>query len=187
MRETKGETAVKNKMTYRWLLIISGALTLGICAVMNLYLIPAIESSTEGLRCFDMNFGYSYEKASQFLSLLSEEGRGIYLNWQLPLDFFYPVAYGAFFSLLLARLSGKGAKLIAFPALLAAFDYCEIVCVLRMLKAETLSSSLVAVSSVATIIKTILMYLCILMILILLVRRIAAKRKQRVKAEPDAA
>ena len=40
---------MKNKMTYRWLLIISGALTLGICAVMNLYLIPAGRNTSNPL------------------------------------------------------------------------------------------------------------------------------------------
>ncbi len=37
--------------------IICGALTAVICGVMNLYLIPAVESEAGGLRCFDMRFG----------------------------------------------------------------------------------------------------------------------------------
>ena len=179
MTVKKGDHTMKNKKTVTILLIVSGVLTLGVCAVMNLYLIPAIESSTQGIRCFDMNFGYSYEKASQFLSLLSEEGRRLYLTRQLPLDFFYPVAYGLFFALLLKVLTGKNTKLMALPVLLAVFDYAENICVCRMLKADPLPSALVAVSSAATILKTVLMYLCILLILILLIRRIVAAKKRR--------
>ena len=167
---------MKNKKTVTILLIISGALTLAICAVMNLYLIPAIESSTQGIRCFDMNFGYSYETAARFVSLLSEEGRGIYLTRQLPLDFFYPVAYGVFFALLLAKLSGKKA-LAVLPVLLALCDYCENVCVYKMLTLDPLPRTLVSVASVATVAKTILMYLCFLLILALLIKRFITKKK----------
>ena len=168
-----------NKKTAIVLLIVSGVLTLGICAVMNLYLIPAIESSTQGIRCFDMNFGYSYEKATQFVSLLSEEGRRVYLTRQLPLDFFYPIAYGVFFSLLLTVLSGEKTKLMVFPVLLAVFDYSENVCVLRMLTADSITPALVAVSSASTIIKTILMYLCIVLILALIIRKLVNRQKQQ--------
>ena len=165
----------KNKML-TVMLIVSGVLTVGICGVMNCFLIPAIESSTQGIRCFDMNFGYSYETASRFLSLLTQEGRKIYLTRQLPLDFLYPIAYGVFFALLIYRFSGKKAAVV-LPALLAAFDYCENVCVCRILTVDNLPQTLVSVASVATIAKTVMMYLCILLILVLLIKRVVAKRK----------
>ena len=167
---------MKKLKPYTVLLIVSGALTVVICGVMNLYLIPAIESVTQGIRCFDMNFGYSYEKASQFLSLLTEEGRQVYLTRQLPLDFFYPIAYGVFFALLLYQLSGRKA-LVVLPVLLAAFDYCENVCVYRMLTVASLPQALVSVASVATIAKTVMMYVCILLILILLIKYIVSRKR----------
>ena len=49
--------------------ILSGALTALISLVMNLVLIPKIEESTNGIRCFDMNFAYSFETAKEFLAL----------------------------------------------------------------------------------------------------------------------
>ena len=165
------------------LLVISGVLTLGICAVMNLYFIPNIESTTQGVRCFDMAFGYSYESAVRFLSLLSDEGRSTYLTRQLPLDFFYPVAYGLFFSLLLFLLAKKPVKLLVCPFLLVLSDYGENICIVRMLRAQALTDSLVTVASCFTVMKTVMMYVTILLILGLLTRMIIKKRKQR-KALP---
>ena len=167
---------MKRLKPYLLILIVSGALTAIICGVMNLSFIPAIENATQGIRCFDMNFGYSYETASRFLSLLSEEGRSIYLTRQLPLDFFYPIAYGVFFSLLLVKLSGRKVAIV-LPALLAVCDYCENVCVYKMLTATPLPRALVSIASVATSAKTVLMYLCFLLIIALLVKRIITKRK----------
>lgn len=170
---------MKNKKKVTILLIISGALTLAICAVMNLYLIPAIESSTQGIRCFDMNFGYSYEKATQFLQLLSEEGSNIYLTRQLPLDFFYPIAYGLFFSLLLLRLGQNRKIFLLFPILLMVSDYCENVHIYMMLNADAsaLPQLTVSIASAATMVKTVLMYVCILLILVLLVKNLINRRK----------
>ena len=98
----------KNQKTLLW---ISGGLTAAICLVMNLALIPMIEKNTAGLRCFDMNsFGYTFEQAKQFLTLLDDHARSIYLHVQLPLDFFYPVAYTAFWLTSLYRAtSGRMA------------------------------------------------------------------------------
>ena len=116
------------------LLWVSGALTAGICLVMNFVLIPMIEAGTNGIRCFDMqSTGYTYETAKQFLALIGNNGRSVYLHWQLPLDFFYPVAYTAFFMTALKALSGKAWPLIV-PGALAAFDYAENVCSIIMLK-----------------------------------------------------
>ena len=159
-------------------LIVTGALTAVICGVMNLVFIPQIESTTEGVRCFDMNFGYSFETAQRFLSLLSEEGRSVYLTRQLPLDFFYPLAYGAFFILLICTLTRKKSKLALLPVFLMLADYCENICVILMLKSDGLSKTLVGVASIATSVKTVLMYLCFVMIVVLIVLAVRNRKKQ---------
>lgn len=158
------------------LLWISGAGTALICLIMNFILIPEIESSTNGIRCFDMNFAYSYETAKKFLSLLSQEGRNVYLNVQLPLDFIYPIFYCVFFSLLIIKLCGK-ISFCTFPLLLAVLDYAENVCTIIMLKAETLSPAIVSFASKITTLKTILLYLLILNFIILIIKRIIVKKK----------
>ena len=163
-------------------MIVSGALTAAICLVMNLMLIPKIEAGTNGIRCFDMNFAYDFETVKQFLSLLSENGRRIYLNVQLPLDFFYPIAYGVFFCLALYSLSKGRKALLAFPLLLAAFDYAENICVLLLLRSAEPSPALAAAASAATTSKTVLMYVTILLILVFLVRYLVKKRSAQAKA-----
>ena len=162
----------------KWLTIISGALTAAICAVMNLMLIPQIEAGTGGVRCFDMNFAYSYDTAKEFLSLLTDEGRQIYLCRQLPLDFVYPVAYGLFFGLLIYTLSRGRKALLIFPALLVASDYIENICVMQMLKSADISRTLVSIASIATTAKTILMYVCVLLIAALIVYYFKTKKKK---------
>ena len=169
---------MKNK-SFKIPLIISGAVTAVICGVMNFYLIPAIESTTEGIRCFDMNFGYSYDDAVKFLSLISETGRNTYLRIQLPLDFVYPVAYCVFFSLLIVTLMKKKSALILLPAVLAVTDYCENICTVIMLKSSAPSRQLVSFASTVTQVKTVLMYVCFILIAILIIYGIINKIKNK--------
>lgn len=162
-------------------LVISGALTVVICAVMNFCLIPQIEASTQGIRCFDMNAtGYTFEQAQKFLSLLSEEGRDVYLHSQLPLDFVYPAAYGVFFVLLIASLCGKFSVVCFFPILLALCDYCENTCTIQMLRAESLSASLASFASFMTVCKSALMYVTFAVIILLIILKIRKKGKTRI-------
>ena len=160
------------------LLIISGALTAVICLVMNIVLIPQIESTTNGIRCFDMNFGYSFDTAKEFLSLLGEEGRQLYLGVQLPLDFVYPIAYCVFFSLLIVLLTKKTSVLLLFPVTLAAFDYAENICSIVMLRSGELSRTTALVGSACTSLKTILMYAVFLIIIICLIAYFINKKKK---------
>ena len=161
------------------LLIVSAALTVGICLVMNLWLMPAIERATQGLRCFDMQFGYSFETAQRFLSLLDDRGRDLYLHAQLPLDFFYPLAYTCCFLCLFLKLRGRADLFCAIPPLLAAADYTENVCVARMLTAETFSPALCRFASAATVCKTVLMYGCLLMIAVFAAQALLRRRKEK--------
>lgn len=169
---------MKNK-SFKIPLIISGAVTAVICAVMNFYLIPLIESTTEGIKCFDMNFGYSYDDAVKFLSLLSETGRNTYLRIQLPLDFVYPVAYCVFFSLLIVTLMKKKSALLLLPVVLAVTDYCENICTVIMLKSSALSRPPVSFASTVTQVKTVLMYVCFILIAILIIYGIINKIKNK--------
>ena len=160
------------------LLIISGVLTVLICGVMNVYLLPSIEASTQGIRCFDMNFGYDYDTAARFLSLLTPEARSLYLHVQLPLDFVYPLAYGAFFIGLLTRLAGKLFPLCVLPAVLMVCDYTENICSIMMLTASELSPSLAGFASAVTSVKTILMYAVFAVIIVCIIVKFVKRKKQ---------
>lgn len=156
------------------LLWISGAATLAICAVMNLWLIPAIEGGylidqTQGVRCFDMqSLGYSVETANRFLAQLTEEGRDLYLHVQLPLDFFYPVAYGTFFTLLICALKKKISPLATIPLLLMLFDYAENICSIVMLRRMTATKALAGFASTMTVTKSLLLTATALVCIVLL-------------------
>ena len=167
------------KKQLRIALIVSGAQTAATCAVMNFMLIPQIEAAAGGLRCFDMRFGYGFEAAKAFLSALTAQGKDLYLRRQLPLDFVYPLAYGAFFMLAFYALQKRRTPLLAVPALLAAADYAENICVVLMLRAGDPAKALVAAGSAATVTKTLLMYLCFAVLLALPARAAVAKRKRR--------
>ena len=169
----------KSSFFPKYTAIISGLFTLIICGIMNLFLIPAIESNTNGLRCFDMNPGYNYNQAKDFLNLIGEEGKAIYLRYQLPLDFVYPLFYTLLFISLLVILTEKYKLFIVFPILLFAADYTENIFTEIMLRSEVLSPGIVRVASVITIVKTALMYFIFLLIALFLLKLIVEKLKSR--------
>lgn len=145
---------------------------------MNFYLIPLIEQSTNGIRMFDMqSFGYTAAAAREFLRLLSEEGRDTFLHKQLPLDFFYPVAYGAFFMLSLAALAPRRKALCFLPAALMLCDYGENILSLIMLRND-FSDTIAHAGCAFTVTKTVLMTAVIVLILVLLLKKIRAKEKK---------
>ena len=168
---------MEKKKTNKILLIISGVLTAAICGVMNFVLIPKIEAGADGIRCFDMNFAYSPAEALEFLAKISESAKDFYLHYQLPLDFIYPIVYCLFFALLFITLSGKKTKLVILPVILAVFDYAENIFTIYYLKDQEVSEKLFYISSAITSIKTILMYICFLIIIILLIKKVKDKKK----------
>lgn len=166
--------------TRKTVLILSGVLTAVICLVMNLFLLPHMEAATGGIRCFDMNFNYSYETAKALLDALGTELKAYYLHVQLPLDFVYPVAYTTFFVLLINTLLNKKSKLVVLPFVLAVCDYGENIGIIRMLTADTLSAVTVSIANGFTMVKTILLYVTILLILVLIIRKIVMKKRGNV-------
>ena len=165
-----------NKKT-KTILIASGVLTAVICLLMNVFLMPHIETNAQGLKCFDMTFGYNVTTATQFLKNIGREGREFYLHYQLALDFFYPLAYCTFFATLMTVLQKKKTFLLVLPVILAVLDYCENICIFNMLKTVTPAAELVNAASVFTMGKTILMYITILVEIILIIKRIIDKKR----------
>ena len=159
------------------LFAVSAVLTAGICLVMNLWLLPSIEATTGGIRCFDMNFGYGFATAQRFLTLISPESRALYLHAQLPLDFIYPLAYGCCFCCLFFYLTGRFSWLQLLPLLLMAFDYAENICTIVMLRSATLSPGLAAAASALTVVKTLLLYLNAALLLFCAVRFFLRRRQ----------
>ena len=167
------------------ILIVTGIITAAICAVMNFYLIPLIEASANGMKCFDMSiFGYSYTEAKQFVASLSDEAKGIYLNRQLPLDFVYPIAYSVFFSLCIVKMSKK-KWLVALPVLLAVFDYTENICSIIMLRNADFSEGIAFLARCATTAKTMLMYVVFAIIIVMFIIFIKNRKSAKKNAETE--
>lgn len=168
-------------------LIVSGVATVVICLVMNFVLIPKIEAG-QSMRCFDMcTTGYTVEEARDFVHHLSPEAMHTYLEVQLPLDFFYPIFYTVFFMLLWVVLHGKPNLVLALPGALAVADYLENSLVIVMLKNADFPRVVARVASWATMIKTGLMYITIVVLVVAAVFcgfRALRRRRQR-EAAPD--
>jgi hypothetical protein len=171
----------KRSKAFAAALIVAGALTAAICLIMNLWLIPAIESAAGGLKAFDMrSFGYTTGEAREFLGALSEEGRQIYLTRQLPLDFVYPVCYTAFFVLSILALTKKRGRLwVILPALLAAFDYAENSFILSFLKKNAAPDVVGAIAGGVTAVKSLLMTAVFVLLAVLFVLWVVRRAKQK--------
>jgi hypothetical protein len=138
-------------------------LTMAAFLTMLFYSIPAVEHFAPGKKLFDLlPSGYSYEYAMSLLTTLGSEGRDVYLNLQLPLDFIYPGLFAVSYSLLLVWVFKKGfsveSKIFYFsliPFLGGIFDYLENICIVNMLKIyPDIPPSLVSLSSIFTILKS---------------------------------
>ena len=170
------------KRTSKLPLILSGSLTVVILAVMDIFLLPAVERAAGGLRCFDLQtFGYDCETAAMFLQALSEEGRRLYQFVQIPVDTLFLIAYTVFFVLALRRLFASKAVIIP-PLLLAVADFGENTCTFLMLRnAGVLTPQTGPVFGAVTLCKTLLMYAVFVLLLAGLIRYFARKRKKKMQ------
>ncbi len=137
--------------------------TMSVFLTMLFYSIPAVEHFAPEKKLFDLlPSGYSYDYAMHLLESLGAEGRAVYLNLQLPLDFIYPGLFAISYTLLLVWVLKKGfppqSKIFYFsivPVLGGLFDYLENICIINMLKTyPDLSPSQVSLSSIFTILKS---------------------------------
>ena len=167
-------------------LIVSGALTLLILGVMDIFLLPAVERAAGGLRCFDLQtFGYDYETARQFLSALSEEGKDLYLRVQLPVDFAFIPAYTCFFLLALWALFRRRITFI-LPILLAVSDVIENSCTAMMLRDPLcLTPDTAVIFGTVTLCKSILMDLVFVLLLVGLVMLLFKKRRAKTQQQQE--
>ena len=135
--------------------------------------IPAIENHGNDLRIFDlMPFGYSHQYAITLLEGLGEQGRHIYLTNQIPLDLIYPGLMGVtgalFISLLSKKTNPSLGVFVALPIIASIFDYLENFMIAAMLLFyPNVKSTIVTLSSIFTMTKSILttVYLVLLLVL----------------------
>lgn len=155
----------------------------GVYLVMALWSIPKITADAGGLLAFDLRpTGYSFAEAQAFLTALSDEGRGFYLNVQHMLDGAYPALFAVVmvmaFNHLFAGWPRWGAIALALAG--AGFDYMENTAVAVMLRAgDELSAAMVATASQWTVLKSGAVTLALLALIAGLLMAWLRKRKAR--------
>ncbi len=171
----------KKKKRAIWIIVFA-VLTLGILAVSDIWLFPAIEETTRGIHAFDLNpLGLSFADAKRFVSLLSEEGKKLYLAFELPLDCVFPLCYTPLFALLMQKATTRKKRdfLKALPFLLAGFDYFENSCTAYLLTHPSFTVTAATVARTATVGKSILMYATIAVVLVRLVQKAVHRHKKK--------
>ena len=159
-------------------IIIAAALTLIILGVMDIYSLPAIEKAAGGIKAFDLQtLGYSYDTANAFLKGLSEEGRNLFLHFQLPIDFVFAFVYTFLFLALFIRLNKAGYKLIFLPIILFILDIAENTISIILLKSARLSAPLVAVGGTVTLLKNLFTLICSVIIIVFLILYFVRRKK----------
>ena len=149
---------------WRWAYAGLFGVTLLIYVVMVTWSLPRIAADAGGLRAFDLRpMGYTFAEAKEFLASLSPEGTQFYLNTQHRLDILYPGLMALTLALGLWHLL-RGAPafvrlaLLVPPVLSAVFDFLENAHVSALLSAGAsgVTADMVAASSRATVLKSVL-------------------------------
>lgn len=122
-------------MTRLMSLLERSATIRGFAIVFGLYLIvfgviqvtlSKLITITNGIGILDFEFGYTKQKALEFLGSYGAEGMVLYQNIQL-LDILNPAIYSWFFAMMLFLLlrETRLAWTVVLPLLVGAFDYAE--------------------------------------------------------------
>lgn len=151
-----------------WILFMASA---ALFAAMQVWTMPHLFAAA--LPPFDAQpFGYPPRAALDYLALLSDDQRALYLGPQHLLDLFYPALLaGAFATGFRAQLAGRWLNLALIPVasgLLA--DYAENLLVRLALTAEGPSHALLQALQAATVIKTLSVTVSALLMTALLIR-----------------
>ena len=171
--------------------LYSFCFSMSVYLLMILYSIPLVSGYAPEMVLFDMSpTGYTYDYAISLLLRLGTEGRGLYLSRQLPLDLVYPLSFGISHALIICWLldkAGATSPLASYTCLLPVagcfLDYSENIAIISMLtNYPSITESVVQLSSILTISKSVFVTITYLFICVLLV--VTVTRKLRAKKEP---
>ena len=161
-------------------IIITAILTVLLLGIMDIYTLPTIAKEAGGIAAFDLQtFGYSKDTAVQFLSNLSAEGKALFLNFQLPLDYLFAVVYTFLFLALFIRLNEIGYKLCFLPLILFCLDIIENTLSVVFLKSATVPDTLFHIGSAVTLIKNIFTLVCTVTIIVFLILWFKNRKKYK--------
>lgn len=150
-----------------------------IYALMLIVTIPKTMAFSNGLKLLDMMpTGYDSDYINTLFKTLGDSGREVYLYNQIPVDMIYPLLFGVSYCLMLAyflnklnKLKGPLFYLCLVPLIAGLFDYLENIGIITMLiKYPNNSQSLMNLTSLSTIVKsmaTTVYFLCLMITLII--------------------
>lgn len=127
---------------------------------MIAFSIPQIMEYADGMELLDLKpLGYSHNYVQVLFEKLGNEGRHLYLTYQIPIDMIYPILFALCYSILTVYLFDKiksSEKLIfvfsLIPVIAGMFDYLENIGIIIMLKSyPDISSGMSLTTSIFSI------------------------------------
>ena len=151
----------------------------GLILLFSFLIFPLFHATDQKTIILDAQFSYSTEKAYEILAKFSDKELNKYMIGALTADFIYPIVYTLFFSLFIFKFSKKH-RLSLFPLLILFSDYLEnvgIVTIIHYLPQKL--PNIVIITSLFTSIKWILVSICILIIVVLLLKKLYRQNQKR--------
>lgn len=150
---------------------------LGIVLVFNILIFPLVFTTRDAIP-LDLQFSYSTEKAYKLLSHFNERELQRYIITEFTVDLLYPIIYTLLLVFFIFKLTKK-SRLYLFPLLILFSDYCENIGVVSLIyNLPQKLPVLVAITSIFTSLKWILVAVTLLLILALLVTKVFVKKKK---------
>ena len=147
-------------------------------AFMLFVTIPKTVAYSGGMKLLDMMpQGYNSEYVNELFNKLGEEGRGVYLFNQIPVDMIYPFLFGITYSLLIAYFLKKLDKLntpffylCLVPLIAGIADYLENIGIITMLNDyPDLSITQISTTNIFTLIKSLSTTLFFLILIVIII------------------
>ena len=151
---------------------------LGLIITFNLLIFPLAYKTNQNIIPLDLQFSYSSEKAYNILAKYSNQDLKEYVIAELTVDLIFPIVYALFLSFLLFKLT-KRSILSLFPLLIILSDFSEnfgIAAIIHYLPHKL--PNLVALTSLFTSLKWILIAISILLILVALAAKLFNQKKE---------
>ncbi|MDO4775700.1 MAG: hypothetical protein Q4A10_07785 [Aerococcaceae bacterium] len=160
---------------------LSTVIALSLYAVMLGITIPHLQHLSQGIAIPDMlPGGYNITYINKLFETLGETGRDYYTYIQVPLDTIYPVAFSVMSINFIQHGIGSHiwAKkyMLIFPIISVVCDYTENISTLySLINYPNLSATVIQISSVASLLKTVTVSFILIILVILAINALRKK------------
>jgi hypothetical protein len=122
----------------------------------------------------DLKLYYNAAEAQEMIHSYGSDGRTIYINGILWLDYLYPIVYSLLLIFIIFRL-GSNTKLSVIPLPAIIFDYLENSSIVWMLYKYPETYSIGNISGIFTLLKWSFVIISILVIIVLVIKKVKIK------------